>query len=173
MKAEDLIIPGAILIGGFYILSKLGGKILPAIGGVAASGVTAAVGGAVDTGSKLVQGGTSLVEIPKNIVTQNTPALAKNTVGLLAGLKAVPFLGAMLDVPSVNTAMTGLSIAAKGKQEISTPKENIGLLVSTKASGRFTTPVKITQSSPIVYVQTTTMLKGLINPKTGFRYSGR
>jgi len=117
LKIEDLILPGAILIGGYFLLTKLTdffnpSKAVSAVGGSVVSGV---VTPAVETAQTITKGGSAIVELPKNIVTQNVPGLSSNTVDILSGLKSIPILGSLLDNPFVNTAVSGLSQTAKPK----------------------------------------------------------
>ena len=141
MKLEDLILPGVIVIGAYYILTKLGGNILPAVGGAVAGGV---VSPAIETAKPIAQGGGSILELPGNIINgilnpsvKTEVPLAKNTVDILGGIKAIPIIGGALNVPVVNAAITGLTY--KSQQTAVTPKATVFKV--SKTSERATIPV--------------------------------
>jgi hypothetical protein len=106
---------GALIIAGYvglkYLLPAL--KSLNNIPGTVISGISSGIiTPGVETGQAIVGGGAAVIDLPANIVTQNVPGLAKNTVDILGGMKAVPILGGLLNIPIVNAVVGGLSQVA-------------------------------------------------------------
>ena len=113
-----VVILAGLGIGGYLLYNWISSKLsLPSVGGAvgqaAAGGVGYVAQSAADTGKAIAGGTYNIFQLPGNIATGNVPALAGNTVDILAGMKAIPLLGDLLNNPYVNAAMGGLSQTAK------------------------------------------------------------
>jgi hypothetical protein len=172
MKLEDLILPGAIILGGYILLTKFKDifkplediikpvtDIIPPIRNLDKPIIPSPPG--FPKAPTPINYGLPATGVPGFVEFAKTPVGGKGSPTPSYGAFLFPPLG-IVDAVASFPKLIEATFPKASKPKVVSPSLSLPV-----------TPVQIAKGGAVFKVPVTQSLHGLINPKTGFRYSGR